>query len=84
MVRRHRISETEVLPLMRAAVTKLQKLVEENILDRDVEPLFKILWRFKEHRTGPPSYPDINKDTINELFMELQGFLYLDEEEETN
>jgi hypothetical protein len=40
--------------------------------------VFRVLWRFKEHRPGPPGYPEINSTTIKELLMELMNHLYKD------
>jgi hypothetical protein len=56
---------------MRATTTRLSKLVHESPEHDDIEPLFKVLWRFKEHKRGPPGYPEIRKDTINRLLADL-------------
>lgn len=78
VTRRHRIEEPELMPLMRAAAYRLDKLVGDGPGDKDIEPLFKVLWRFKMHRPGPPGYPDINLNTINELLREIQDIIYDD------
>lgn len=78
MTRRHRIEEPELTPLMRAASYRLNALMNKNPGDRDVEHLFKVLWRFNRHKPGPPGYPEINLDTINELLGEIQDLFYAD------
>lgn len=39
--------------------------------------LFRVLWRFKEHRTGPPNYPEIDAESIESLLGEVEALLWL-------
>ena len=39
--------------------------------------LFRVLWRFKEHRTGPPNYPEIDAENIEALLQEVETLLTL-------
>ena len=55
-----------------------QNLSEMIILDplpEDAYSLFTVLWRFKEHRTGPPHYPEVNQDAIIGLLHETANVL---------
>jgi hypothetical protein len=75
-MRRHRITETEVKPVMRAVHARLSQLVKEGKLTDDVENLFTVLWRFHQHRTGPPSYPEITLDAVRSLLAEAEPHLF--------
>jgi len=75
-MRRHRITDTEVKPEMRAVHTKLGQLAKEGMLTEDVENLFTVLWRFRQHRTGPPSYPEITLETVKSLLAETEPHLF--------
>jgi hypothetical protein len=75
-MRRHRITETEVKPVMRAVHTKLSQLAKEGLITEDVENLFTVLWRFHQHRTGPPNYPEITLDTVKSLLAETEPRLF--------
>jgi len=44
-------------------------------LPEDAYSLFTVLWRFKEHRTGPPHYPEVNQDAIIGLLHETANVL---------
>ena len=57
MARRHRIQEDELPYVMKAVFLRLAQLVEEEVTP-ETEALFRVLWRFDRHRTGPPSYPE--------------------------
>jgi hypothetical protein len=35
--------------------------------------LFKVLWRLKEHRTGPPHYPELSRRTVQALLTETEA-----------
>jgi hypothetical protein len=78
MTRRHRIEEPELTPLMKAAIYRLHDLMNKNPGHKDVEHLFKVLWRFERHKTGPPGYPEINSQTVDELLRSLQDLIYID------
>jgi len=75
-MRRHRITETEVKPAMRAVHARLGQLVKEGELTDDVENLFTVLWRFHQHRIEPPSYPEITLDTVRSLLAETKAHLF--------
>lgn len=70
MVRRHRITEEEVKPVMRAVRRSLAEMLELDPLPEDAYSLFTVLWRFKEHRTGPPNYPDATRGAMVSLLAE--------------
>ena len=76
MVRRHRISEEEVKPVMRAVHRCLSEMVELDPLPEDAYSLFTLMWRFKEHRTGPPHYPDATREAITLLLGETFKVLW--------
>jgi len=76
-VRRHRITEAEIKPVMRAVHTRLSQLALEGEITDDVENLFTMLWRFHQHRTGPPSYPEITLDAVRSLLAETQPHLFI-------
>jgi len=61
---------------MRAAADKLNRLAREKKEHGDVEHLFRVLWRFKRHKPGQPSYPEVNESTVHKLLFELDGDLY--------
>jgi hypothetical protein len=75
MVRRHRISEEEVRPVMRAVRRSLSEMLELDPLPEDAYSLFTVLWRFKEHRSGPPHYPDATRGAMVSLLAETAGAL---------
>jgi len=75
MVRRHRISDDEVKPVMRAVYRSLSDMIMKDPLPEDAYSLFNVLWRFKEHRTGPPHYPEVSRDTIIDLLQETTDIL---------
>ena len=75
MVRRHRISEDEVKPVMRAVFRRLSDMATIDPLPEDAYSLFTVLWRFKEHRTGPPHYPEVTHDAIVNLLHETAGII---------
>ena len=75
MVRRHRIAEEEVGPVMRAVRRSLAEMLKLNLLPGDAYSLFVVLWRFKEHRTGPPHYPDATRGAMVSLLVETADAL---------
>ncbi len=75
MARRHRIPEEEIHAVMRAVHTQLQNL---RAADPDALQLFMLLWRFHKHQTGPPGYPEVNTETIEQLLRETT-YLYTEE-----
>jgi hypothetical protein len=75
MARRHRIPENEIHAVMRAVHHQLQDLPAT---DPDTEKLFMLLWRFHRHQTGPPAYPEITRETIDQLLHETE-YLYTKE-----
>jgi hypothetical protein len=70
MARRHRILETEMRYVMKAVHYRLERLAEEGDIGEEAEMLFRALWRFDRHRSGPPGYPE----EITE--EEVTGLLY--------
>jgi hypothetical protein len=57
MARRHRITaEEEILPVKRG-------------LHKTPYTLYHVLWRFHEHRTGPPGYPELTRKELERLLM---------------
>lgn len=75
MVRRHRITEEEVKPVMRAVHRSLSEMLELEPLPEDAYSLFTVLWRFKEHRTGPPNYPDATRGAMASFIAEAADAL---------
>lgn len=75
-MRRHRITEAEVKPVMRAVHVRLNQLALEGELTEDMENLFTVLWRFHQHRTGPPNYPEITIDAVMSLLTETEPLLF--------
>ena len=75
-MRRHRITEAEVKPVMRAVHARLSTLAAEGEPSEDAENLFTVLWRFHQHRTGPPSYPEITVDEVWSLLEETRRSLF--------
>jgi len=72
-MRRHRITESEVKPVMRAVHAILAK---EGAITDDAENLFTVLWRFHHHRSGPPGYPEITVDTVRLLLAEAEPHVF--------
>ena len=73
MVKRLRVYEDEVTPIMRAIRHRLSTI--EPVEDQaEASALYKVLWRLKENRRGPPHYPEINPQAITEL-LEETGWL---------
>ncbi len=55
---------------MRAVRRSLAEMLELDPLPEDAYSLFTVLWRFKEHRTGPPNYPDATRGAMVSLLAE--------------
>lgn len=78
MPRRHRIFQNEIMHVMKTIHKYLaSKNIEQDTDITETAALFKVLWRFKEHRTGPPCYPEIDSTSINELLREVETLLAL-------
>ena len=75
-MRRHRITESEVKPVMRAVHTRLTQLAQEGTITDDAENLFTVLWRFHQHRTGPPNYPEITLEAVRTLLIETKPHIF--------
>ena len=60
---------------MRAVRRCLAEMVELDPLPGDAYSLFTVLWRFKEHRTGPPHYPDATRGAMVSLITETADTL---------
>ena len=68
MARRHRILESEARYVMKVVHYRLEALVEEQGVGEEAQELFRVLWRFNRHMTGPPGYPEpITVDDIEGL-----------------
>ena len=74
MVRRHRISEEEFGPVLRAIYFKLDHDSKEE-LSEDSKHLFRVLWRFHKPRQGPPAYPEFNEDNLEHLLYMVTPML---------
>ena len=70
MVSRPRISENELVPVMKAVFHQLEHDLDEGFSE-DSKHLFRVLWRFHWRRPGPPSYPEFNKDNLIGLLYAL-------------
>ena len=71
MARRHRITEEEMIPVMRTVHIQLQEDLE-NGFTPDTESLFHVLWRFHEHQTGPPGYPELTRPELEKLLTKTK------------
>ncbi len=65
MVRRYRIGDDEVTPVMRNVLRSLPDVVTIDTLPKDAYSLFATLWGLKEHRTGSPYYPAATGEATN-------------------
>ena len=74
MVRRHRISEEEFGPVLRAIHFKLDHDSKQEFTE-DSEHLFRVLWRFHHSRSGLPAYPEFNEDNLNKLLYMVTPML---------
>ena len=78
MPRRHRIFQNEITHVIKALHRYLaSKNTEQDTNITETAALFKVLWRFKEHRTGPPCYPEIDTTSIEGLLSEVETLLAL-------
>ena len=75
MTRRHRIFESEIPPVMKAIHQRLTILNTSDEISYEKQQLFRVLWRMRQHRTGPPHYPEITKDEINKLLDSTRHIL---------
>ena len=64
MVRRHRIFPDE-LPIVKAIAETVKSKQLDELKKGEGKALFRVLWRIKEHRAGPPSYPEINEEVVS-------------------
>jgi hypothetical protein len=65
--RRHRLHGHEVPAVMTAVCLRLQQLVEERSDLEEATILFRILFRFTEHRPGAPDYPEPSWEVFESL-----------------
>ena len=72
MPRRHRIYPNEIPPIITAIHNTLTTM---NHNDPETLPLFRVLWRLKTHREGRPCYPELNKETLNQLLIEVEQII---------
>ena len=78
MPRRHRIFQSEITHVIKALHRYLaSKNTEQDTNITETAALFKVLWRFKEHRTGPPNYPEIDSASIDRLLDDVEALLAL-------
>lgn len=61
---------------MRAVHRCLAEMVGAELLSEDAYHLYTLLWRFKEHRSGPPHYPDATREAILSLLDETSAMLW--------
>ena len=59
---------------MKAVFLRLAQLVHEDVTG-ETEALFRVLWRFHRHSTGPPAYPE--EITSKEIMGLLHNLMYL-------
>ena len=72
VTRRHRVFHDEVHFVVRALAKVLETKTGEELKHGEGHALFKVLWRFKEHRTGPPGYPEIDEGTVSRLLEDVR------------
>lgn len=72
MPRRHRIFHDEIQYIAKALATIVEKKDVEEMKYGEGYALFKVLWRFKEHRTGPPHYPEVDEGVVSKLLVEVR------------
>ena len=67
MERRHRIFQDELPYLVKALAEEVETIQLEDLTHGKGKALFRVLWRIKEHRPGPPSYPEISEETVTRV-----------------
>lgn len=72
MTRRHRIFNDEIHFVVMALAKTFETKTCDEMKYGEGHALFKVLWRFKEHRTGPPSYPEIDEGTVSQLLEDVR------------
>lgn len=72
MPRRHRIYPNEIPPIITAIHNTLTTMSPN---DPETLPLFRVLWRFKTHREGRPCYPELNRETLDQLLIEVEQII---------
>jgi hypothetical protein len=65
--RRHRLQPEEVPAVMRAVQLRLQELCVDHVDVEEAWALFRVLFRFVEHRPGVPAYPPLSWETFSGL-----------------
>jgi hypothetical protein len=71
MVRRHRISPDELPYFVKAIAETVESKQIDELKQGEGQALFRVLWRIKEHRAGPPSYPEINEEVVSQLLEDI-------------
>ena len=78
MERRHRIFQNEIIHVIKAIHSHLTAtMTNPDTSTTETTALFRVLWRFKEHRTGPPNYPEIDATNIATLLQEVEALITL-------
>jgi hypothetical protein len=72
MERRHRIFQEELPFVVKALSEEVETMPLDKLKQRKGQALFKFLWRIKEHRLGPPSYPEITEGEVSRLLEDLR------------
>ena len=70
MVNRPRISEKEMVPVMKLIYHQLARELNEGFSE-DSKHLFHVLWRFCYPSPGKPAYPELNKENLEGLLNML-------------
>jgi hypothetical protein len=65
--RRHRLQPEEVPAVMTAVRLRLQELCVDRGELEEAWALFRVLFRFVEHRSGVPAYPPPSWETFSSL-----------------
>lgn len=75
-MRRHRILQDELIPVVRAVHLRLETLLGIGLgVSGEGASLSKELRRFKEHRSGPSWYPPVTRGSVSQLLNEALEIL---------
>lgn len=72
MERRHRIFPNELPYFVKALAEAIESKPLDDLKQGEGLALFRVLWRIKEHRAGPPSYPEINEKVVSQLLEDIR------------
>ena len=74
MERRHRIFPDEMPSFVNVIAEAIESKPLDDLKQGEGQALFRVLWRIKEHRSGPPSYPEVNENVVSQLLEIRQKY----------